>query len=73
MLKNLTISADPALIDRARAKAANEHTTLNAVVRRLLTEFVQSGQRGHDYDRLMADLDYCQSGGVFSRDEANAR
>ena len=73
MLKNLTVSVDPTIIDRARAKAAAEHTTLNNVVRRLLADFVQTGGRGHDFDVLMKELDHCRSGGPFGRDEANER
>ena len=73
MLKNLTVSVDPTIIDRARAKAAAEHTTLNNVVRRLLADFVQAKGRGDDFDALMAELSHCNSGGRFSRDEANER
>lgn len=72
MLKNLTISADPSLIARARAKAVAEHTTLNEVIRRFLADFAHVG-RGDDYDTAMAELRDCRSGGRFSRDDANAR
>ncbi len=72
MLKNLTISADPVIIDKARAKAAAEHTTLNEVVRRFLADFAHVG-RAADYDAVMASLGSCRSGGRFSRDDANAR
>lgn len=72
MLKNLTISADPIVIDKARAKAAAEHTTLNEVVRRFLADFAHGG-RGADYDAVMASISACRSGGRFNRDDANAR
>lgn len=72
MLKNLTISADPVVIARARAKASAEHTTLNEVVRRFLSDFAHAG-RGADYDSVMASMGTCRSGGPFSRDDANAR
>ena len=44
MLKNITISADPAVIAQARAKAAAEHTTLNDVLRRFLADFAHVGR-----------------------------
>ena len=72
MLKNLTISADPVIIAKARAKAAAEHTTLNEVLRRYLSDFANGG-RGADYDAVMVRLRECRSGRRFSRDEANER
>jgi hypothetical protein len=72
MLKNLTISADPSLIAKARAKAMAEHTTLNEVIRRFLADFAHVG-RGVEYDRVMTSLEGCRSGGQFNRDDANAR
>ncbi len=72
MLQNLTISADPAVIALARQRAASEHTTLNAVVRRFLVEFART-DRSADYDAAMAALGRVRSGGRFTRDEANAR
>jgi hypothetical protein len=72
VLKNLTISADPVVIAKARAKAAAEHTTLNDVVRRFLADFAHVG-RAADYDSVMASMGACRSGGHFSRDDANAR
>ncbi len=72
MLKNLTISADPVIIAKARAKAAAEHTTLNEVLRRYLIDFATAG-RGPDYDAVMEQLRGCQSGRRFTRDDANQR
>lgn len=72
MLKNLTISADPVIVAKARAKAAAEHTTLNGALRRLLADFAHAG-RAADYDAVMAAMGSCRSGGRFSRDDANAR
>ena len=72
MLKNLTISADPVVIAKARAKAAAEHTTLNEVVRRFLADFAHVG-RAADYDAVMTAMESCRSSGRFSRDDANTR
>ena len=42
-MRNITMSADDQLIDRARKKAARENTTLNERLRRWLEQYV--GQR----------------------------
>lgn len=73
MLKNITLSAEDILIQRAREKAQSEHTTLNAAFRTWLTQYVKSRRSGSDYDALMAALSYARPGRAFSRDEMNER
>lgn len=74
-MRNITFSADAALIDAARAHARGEGTTLNEQFRRWLTEYVQRGQQA---ERAMAVIEriggYATSGGRrFTRDEMNER
>jgi predicted transcriptional regulator len=70
-MKNVTLSADDALIEQARLVARAQHKTLNAVFREWLREFVgQSGSR-REYDGLMSRLAYVKAGRHFSRDEMN--
>ena len=72
MLKYLTISVDSTLIEKARVRAMAEHTTLNEVVRRFLSQFAQA-DRSAEYDHLMAELAETRSGRTFTRNEANLR
>lgn len=71
-MRNVTLSADDQLIERARKKAALEHTTLNERFRRWLEQYV--GQTGAgDYRRLMKELKHVRAGRKFTRDESNER
>ena len=73
MLKNITLSADEELIQKAREKAAIENTTLNASFRQWLTQYTNSIFKNDDYDQLMLSLSYVNPGRKFSRDELNER
>ncbi len=75
MMKNMTLSADENLIEAARKKAREEHTTLNEQFRYWLENYTR---RSHKADDAMAMLErirgYAQSGGhKFSREEMNER
>lgn len=72
-VRNITLSADEAVIDRAREAAAAQHTTLNAAFRRWLAEFSSSRAQAHEFDALMQKLQYVRIGRKFSRDEMNER
>jgi len=73
-MRNITLSADERLIETARRKALQEHTTLNAEFRRWLEAYVASQKRGKAYRHLMEELAGVSSGGkVFSRAEMNER
>lgn len=48
-MKNITVSLDDELYRRARIRAAQEETSVSAVVRRFLTEFASEGSA---FDRL---------------------
>jgi len=74
-LKNITFSADERLIEAARAKAREEHTTLNEEFRRWLEEY--AGRR-EIAERAMETIRYLQGrvstgGKRFTRDELNER
>ena len=74
-MRNITLSADDHLIDAARERARSEHTTLNELFRRWLTDYTQ---RKTQAERALAVADriasYASSGGRrFTRDEMNER
>ena len=71
-MRNITLSADDQLIERARKKAAGEHTTLNERFRRWLAQYVGDANP-LDHRQLMKDLKHVRSGRKFSRDEGNER
>lgn len=74
-MKNITLSAEAALIDAARSQARIEQTTLNEQFRIWLASYAS---RQHNADGAMALLDslrqYARTGGrKFRRDEMNER
>ena len=79
MLKNITLSADEALIREARRQAALQNTTLNVLFREWLERFV--AQHDEDvrqqlvkrYDELMQQLSHVDAGRKFTREELNER
>ena len=73
MKKNITLSAEDFLIEKARRKAVIEHTTLNQAFRDWLTEYVEEDSGRENFTNMMERLSYARSGGKFSRDELNER
>jgi hypothetical protein len=78
MLKNITLSADEALIREARRQAALENTTLNALFREWLERYVvkdeESGKAAvRQYEELMERLSHINAGRKFTREEMNER
>ncbi len=73
MLRNVTLTADEALIDRARERARRRHTTLNEEFRQWLARYASQEDQATNYRALMGHLGYANSGGAFSRDEMNER
>ncbi len=74
-MKNITLSAPEPLIEAARKRAADEHTTLNAEFRNWLESY---GQRRQVAERAMEIMEkissYASSGGrKFNREEMNER
>jgi hypothetical protein len=72
-MKNITFSADEALIEMARRRAAAVNTTLNDLFRAWLEGFVAQPAAADEYERLMLQLGHVRAGGTFSREEMNER
>lgn len=72
-MKNITLSADEDLIERARSMARAQRRTLNAAFREWLAQFTQSAGDAQGFDALMKHMGHVDSGGPFSRDELNER
>lgn len=72
-LKNITLSADANLIEKARARARKQKKALNAVFREWLERYAGNGVAPDEYDQLMKELQPVQAGRKFTRDEMNAR
>ena len=74
-MKNITLSADEALIESARQRAAKENTMLNEQFQRWLADYVG---RQRQAERAMAAIDavaeVIDTGGrKFTREEMNER
>lgn len=73
-LKNITLSADEALIEAARERARTENTTLNEQFRRWLADYARAQERMQRYDEVMTELrGKLKVGRKVSRDEMNER
>lgn len=73
IVRNITLSAEADLIERARQRAAQEKRTLNAAFREWLERYAATGTDHEEYTRLMKRLSHIRSGRSFSRDEMNER
>lgn len=72
-MKNITLSADEALIEAARAQAREEKTTLNEQFRLWLATYARK-QRMKRYEEVMADLrGKVVVGRKLTRDEMSER
>jgi len=72
-VKNITLSADEELIERARSIARSQHKTLNAAFREWLQTFTEQSGDEREFDGLMRRLRHIRSRGPYSRDEMNER
>jgi hypothetical protein len=74
-VKNITFSADEALIEAARARAAAEHTTLNEAFRAWIEVYALREATAERALRTISELQgRIRTGGRrFSRDELNER
>jgi hypothetical protein len=71
-MKNITLSADEDLIERARAVALAQHKSLNAAFREWLAQFASAGD-AQSADALMKRMKHIDAGKQFSREETNER
>lgn len=72
-MKNITLSADSDLIEKARQVARSEHTTLNAAFREWLKDYTSRSGDLAAYDALMKRLSHIRAGRRFTRGEMNER
>jgi hypothetical protein len=75
-MRNITLSADDALIEAARKKARDEQTTLNEKFRGWLKEYTNSGRPNVEAAMELLDRirSYATTGGrKFTREEMNER
>lgn len=74
-MENITLSADERLIEAARARAKNEHTTLNEQFQHWLERYTYKEKRVEKAMALLEELrTRIHTGGQrFSRDEMNER
>ena len=72
-MKNITLSADEALIEQAREAARAQHTTLNAAFRQWLEEFSDRRGQAQEFDALMERTKYVKADRKYTRDELNER
>lgn len=73
IVRNITLSAEEELIERARMRAIREKTTLNAAFREWLARYAGAGTTGKEYRDLMKRLRHVRPGRHFSREELNER
>jgi hypothetical protein len=72
-MKNVTLSAEEVLIQKARSVARQRATSLNELFRAWLRDLTRQSGQTQNYDRLMERLDSRRSGRAFSREEMNER
>jgi predicted transcriptional regulator len=73
-MKNVTLSADNALIERARRLAKAQSKTLNQAFREWLADYTRRENDAKAIDALYKGLSHVNSGGrKFTREEMNER
>ena len=73
-MKNITLSADDALIEAARQRAASERTTLNEQFRRWLADYVGRKRQAAKAEQVMQELQgRLQVVRRLTREEVNER
>ena len=70
-MKNITLSAEEALIEQARLVARAQHKTLNAAFREWLEQYAAQAGGGAAVDALMKRLHHVRSAGRDTRDQMN--
>lgn len=73
LMKNITLSADAALIERARELARSRRSTLNQLFRDWLRSLTEEQDRQQRLAELEQRLSYARAGGKFTRDQMNER
>ena len=73
MNKNITLSAQEQLIEKARLKAQHEHKSLNSLFRSWLKNYAFGDSLGDDYELFMDKVEYVKIDQKFTREEMNER
>jgi len=73
LVKNVTLSADADLIEKARAVAKSENTTLNAAFREWLESYTRRKGDVEAHRSFIDRLKHIDAGGPYTRDEMNER
>ena len=73
LVKNITLSADADLIEKARQVAKSEHTTLNAAFREWLESYARRKGDVEAHRSFIERLQHIDAGGPYTRDEMNER
>jgi hypothetical protein len=73
LVKNITLSADADLIEKARAVAKSENTTLNAAFREWLESYTRRKGDVEAFQAVMERLKHINAKGPYTRDEMNER
>jgi hypothetical protein len=72
-MRNVTLSAEEHLIERARQVAREQNRTLNDMFREWLSQVSGASNAEEEYLELMKRLNYVKAGRHFTRDEMNER
>ena len=72
-MKNVTLSADEELIEKARDWARLQKSTLNSLFRQWLSNLVKQKESEDRLKALEQRIGYARSGGKFSREDLNVR
>jgi len=72
-LKNITFSASPEAIERARLRAREQRTTLNEAFREWLERYSGGRPTAAEYREIMSQLNHVRAGRKFTRAEMNER
>jgi hypothetical protein len=72
-MRNITLSAEDWLIERARLVAQSRHTTLNAAFREWMRQYAGADLADERYQAVMDGLKGVDAGRRFTRDEMNER
>jgi hypothetical protein len=73
LVKNITLSADADLIEKARQVAKSEHKTLNAAFREWLETYTRRKGDVEAHRALIRRLRHINANGPYTRDEMNER
>jgi hypothetical protein len=73
-MRNVTLSADEALIENARRRAESEHTTLNNLFREWLARYAGEPRlNAEQIHQAVAAAAHFRAGRRFTREERNER